>query len=64
MVGAYAIQISHFTKVEIMLGKEHPDTLISMNNLALALGSQGSYEKAEQIQRRAKEYADKHGSGQ
>ena len=34
-----------------MLGKEHPDTLTSMNNLAEVLGSQGKYEEAERINR-------------
>jgi len=31
--------------------KEHPDTLGSMNNLALVLEQQGKYEEAEQMQR-------------
>jgi tetratricopeptide (TPR) repeat protein len=30
-----------------VLGPEHPDTLTSMSNLALVLGSQGKYEDAE-----------------
>ena len=34
-----------------MLGKEHPDTLASMNNLAGVLRSQGNYNEAEQIHR-------------
>ena len=34
-----------------ILGKEHPDTLASMNNLALVLKRQGKYEEAEKIQR-------------
>ncbi|KAK4116060.1 hypothetical protein N656DRAFT_786545 [Canariomyces notabilis] len=40
---------------EKVLGKEHPDTLISMNNLSLVLRSQGKsqgkYEEAERIHR-------------
>lgn len=32
-----------------MLGKEHPFTLTSMNNLALVLSSQGKYEEAEEM---------------
>lgn len=32
---------------EEVLGREHPDTLGSMNNLALVLHSQGKYSKAE-----------------
>jgi Tetratricopeptide repeat len=33
-----------------MLGTEHPNTLTSMNNLALVLQDQGKYGEAEQIQ--------------
>ncbi|KAI2618440.1 hypothetical protein GGR54DRAFT_605477 [Hypoxylon sp. NC1633] len=33
------------------LGKEHPDTLISMNNLGIVLHNQGKYEEAVQIYR-------------
>jgi Tfp pilus assembly protein PilF len=36
-----------------VLGPEHPDTLISMNNLGLVLSSQGRYEEAEAMNRRA-----------
>ncbi|RYP80699.1 hypothetical protein DL770_006113 [Monosporascus sp. CRB-9-2] len=36
---------------EKVLGIEHPDTLGSMNNLALALDSQGRYDEAEQMHR-------------
>jgi tetratricopeptide (TPR) repeat protein len=34
-----------------VLGREHPDTLASMNNLALVLDSQGKYEEAEAMHR-------------
>lgn len=34
-----------------MLGKEHPNTLSSMNNLAWVLVRQGNYDEAEQIHR-------------
>jgi Tetratricopeptide repeat len=34
-----------------VLGKEHPDTLTSMNNLALVLSQQGKYEQAEEMHR-------------
>jgi tetratricopeptide (TPR) repeat protein len=34
-----------------ILGNEHPDTLMSMNNLALALSYRGKYEEAEEIYR-------------
>ncbi|MCJ1471355.1 hypothetical protein MMC07_010003, partial [Pseudocyphellaria aurata] len=36
-----------------MLGKTHPDTLTSVNNLASVLLEQGEYEAAEQMSRRA-----------
>ena len=34
---------------ERVLGKEHPDTLTSMNNLAEVLRGQGKYEQAEEM---------------
>jgi tetratricopeptide (TPR) repeat protein len=34
---------------ETVLGKEHPSTLMSMNNLTLMLSDQGQYEEAEEI---------------
>jgi tetratricopeptide (TPR) repeat protein len=36
-----------------VLGKEHPDTLTSMNNLATVLRDQGKYEQAEEMYRHA-----------
>ena len=36
---------------ESVLGKEHPETLASMNNLALVLGQQGKYKEAERMHR-------------
>ena len=38
---------------EKVLGKEHPSTLTSVDNLALVLQDQGKYEEAEQMNRRA-----------
>ncbi|KAJ9656262.1 hypothetical protein H2201_008594 [Coniosporium apollinis] len=38
---------------EKVLGKEHPDTLMSMNNLAVVLGSQGKYGEAEAMHKQA-----------
>ena len=32
-----------------MLGKEHPSTLTSMNNMALILSKQGKYKEAEEM---------------
>ena len=32
-----------------VLGKKHPDTLTSMNNLALVLSQQGKYEQVEEV---------------
>ncbi|RYP75129.1 hypothetical protein DL771_002590 [Monosporascus sp. 5C6A] len=40
---------------EKVLGREHPDTLVSMNNFAEDLRNQGRYEKAEQIHRQTLE---------
>ena len=34
-----------------VLGPEHPDTLLSMNNLALAMESQGKAAEAEALHR-------------
>ena len=48
---AYRIRLFHFKEVEMILGKEHPETLASMNNLAGVLDSQGKYEEAERIYR-------------
>jgi len=50
---AYKMQIFHFRKVEKMLGKEHPDTLGSINNLAEVLNRQDKYEEAEKMHRQA-----------
>src|SRR2546423_4994648 len=36
---------------ETVLGKEHPDTFASMNNLASMLRDQGKYEQAEEMHR-------------
>ena len=40
-----------------MLGAEHPDTLVSVNNLAGLLESKGDYGAAEPLYRRAAEAA-------
>ena len=50
---AYKIQVFNFRRTEKILGKEHPNTLISMNNLAEVLSSQGNYKEAERIHRQA-----------
>ena len=47
----YETRVFHFTQVMTILGKEHPDTLTSMKNLAEVLRSQGKYREAEQIHR-------------
>jgi len=39
--------------IETVLGKEHPDTLASMNNLADSLYQQGKYAEAEAMDRQA-----------
>jgi hypothetical protein len=38
---------------ETVLGKEHPGTLVSRNNLALVRSDQGRYEQAEEMHRQA-----------
>jgi tetratricopeptide (TPR) repeat protein len=38
---------------EKILGMEHPDTLISVDNMGLVLQAQGKYEEAEKLHRRA-----------
>ena len=47
----YEVRIFHFRKMCESAGKEHPDTLTSMNNLATVLSSQGKYEEAEEMHR-------------
>jgi Tfp pilus assembly protein PilF len=42
-----------------MLEREHPDTLSSVNNLGRVLSSQGKYEEAEAMHRRALEAREK-----
>src|SRR5438876_1193045 len=44
---------------EKVLEPEHPDTLISVNNLGWVLESQGKYEEAEAMHRRALEASEK-----
>ena len=44
---------------EKVLGKEHPSTLTSMNNLTLVLKDQGKFEEAEATQREALGLAEK-----
>ena len=48
---------------EKVLGKEHPDTLTSVNNLASVLQGQGKHEEAEQMNRRALEGREGAGKG-
>jgi tetratricopeptide (TPR) repeat protein len=49
----HEIRAFHFGKLCERAGKEHPDTLASMNNLATVLSNQGKYEQAEEIHRQA-----------
>ncbi|KAK5082568.1 hypothetical protein LTS08_008833 [Lithohypha guttulata] len=44
---------------ELVLGREHPDTLRSMNNLAMVLGKQGKYDQAETMHRQTLELTKK-----
>ncbi|KAL8789730.1 MAG: hypothetical protein Q9213_000981 [Squamulea squamosa] len=43
----YETRVFHFTQAEAILSKKYPETLASMNNLALVLYSQDKYEEAE-----------------
>ena len=47
------------TTYQKLLGKEHPDTLTSMNNLASVLGNQGKYEDAEEMHRQVLKLREK-----
>jgi hypothetical protein len=38
-----------FRLIEMVLGKEHPDTLTNMNSLAMVLSDQGKSEQAEEM---------------
>jgi len=46
-------------RYEKVLGKEHPDTLRCMNNLAWVLDSQGKYDEAEEMYRRTLELRER-----
>jgi hypothetical protein len=48
---------------ETVLGKEHPSTLTSMNNLATVLSDQNKYEQAEEMHRQST-WAEGHGTRQ
>ena len=50
---AYNTRVFHLQGMRKFLGVEHPDTLTSMNNLALVLNDQGKYEEAEEMHRQA-----------
>ena len=49
----YEIRAFHFRKLCERAGKEHPNALVSMNNLAIVLSKQGKYEQAEEMHRQA-----------
>jgi tetratricopeptide (TPR) repeat protein len=57
--GRYSISCSRLTKLldirEAELGKKHPDTLTSMNNLAEVLEDQGKYDEAGEMHRQVLE---------
>ena len=48
---AYKMRVFYLRKTEKMLGKEHPSTLTSMNNLAKVLSGQGKDDEAEEMHR-------------
>jgi tetratricopeptide (TPR) repeat protein len=47
----YQVQSFHFRKTSEVAGTEHPDTLMSMNNVARVLSDQGKYKAAEEMHR-------------
>jgi len=52
------VRLFHVRVTERILGPKHPDTLASMNNLALVLSNQGKYEQAEEMHRRKLELSE------
>jgi tetratricopeptide (TPR) repeat protein len=46
---AEPLWISALALCEQLLGPEHPDTLSSLNNLAILYDDQGKYEQAEPL---------------
>ncbi|CAN9346536.1 unnamed protein product [Alternaria alternata] len=63
LTGAYA-NAEHNARIAVtvrqeVLGREHPDTLVSVDKLGLVLLGQGRYEEAEAMQRRALEGSEK-----
>jgi tetratricopeptide (TPR) repeat protein len=61
--GRYAVAARMVRKAlatrETVLGKEHPDTLKSVSNLASVLRYQGKYEEAEETNRRTLDWREK-----
>ena len=49
----YAVRAFQFSQMEVLYGQDHPDTLGSMNNLAVVLNNQGKYNEAEKMNRQA-----------
>jgi tetratricopeptide (TPR) repeat protein len=49
---------SNFSE-DVQLGKDHPDTALSLNNLAFLYYSQGKYAEAEPLYRRALDITEK-----
>ena len=52
---AFALAEKALSLAERALGKDHPDTLVSVNNLGLLYYAQGRYQEAEPLYRRALE---------
>ncbi len=56
---AYEKGIEAQTMCQKLLGKEHPDTLTNMSNLALVLNYQGKYVEAEEMNRQVLKLREK-----
>ena len=50
---ALKMDVAALAAQQELLGKEHPDTLVTMNNLAVVLRRRGKYEEAEEMHRQA-----------
>jgi hypothetical protein len=51
----YEVRVFHFRITDQVSGKEHPSTLMSMNDLAGVLSDQGKHDQAEEVYRRTLE---------
>jgi Tetratricopeptide repeat len=48
---ACAVETFHLTQMAKIHGREHPDTILAMHNLAVTLGDQGQLDEAAKIEK-------------